>query len=385
MSKRLYLTAWATVVLIAIAAFVYVCFDIRAARNAAISAANEELLQAIADGQSFVANPVEVEGDIIERRLSKSLENEKILAKDKGLETLSAVRTARTAIEDAAKLRRAKQEAESILVAAKMQFDNQNVKDGIRLLKDYLKNSHATKIDEAKSLLAQASTSTSDQDAFDMLVSLDEAEFLEAELKGRVVTPRVTYAGLIVPWKETVDRNISRARKQRADNQLAEERRRENERIAELRKLEVQKRLEKEATETRIAQEKRRTEEQRKEAQLLLEQDRKKAVEAAEETAVRITALVGLSSSTERRELNNAIFAIGNFRKHWEAGTTESPECQKMLREVFVFQNTMLRVLELNKLMGDDPIVTADGRRTDYNTLIKDMLKVIAKYKLLLR
>lgn len=165
----------------------------------------------------------------IERELSQALTNTLATEKKDGESVLMQVRQRRQQLAD-------QQKAVTEWKQAKRLIEENQIPEGIAIIKRCLEGLPIAEKDTAKSLLAEAEAAVSDDEAVGALSALPDVEFDHIKSGGELSDGKVTQPQLVAARRKTIQRNIPKAIEKRQNIRLAEIKKQEEAQAAEQRK-----------------------------------------------------------------------------------------------------------------------------------------------------
>lgn len=229
----------AVVVVLGVAVFLH--FNGKWKQQSRIDAANAEVQEAVKRADGWLKQGSADEGKSVEDRLMSAIAAKDVSGKANADAVLEKVRT-----------RRAELAADSLFDRAKIKLSSKAVPEAVALLNQYVADRHATKIPEARQLLADFDLATSDSAASKTLMAMSEEQFAHFTETGKLDDRKFAHPVLVEIRATALRRNLTadkqrRANQRREEAKIAEANRHKEREEAKLKETEEAKLKEKEA------------------------------------------------------------------------------------------------------------------------------------------
>ncbi len=197
----------------------------RRAEQERIAAANQDVKQAVDKAKRWVQVGKLADADEIEKQLNAAQANTVATEKDSVVPTLMAFDIAR-----------AKRQAGQLLESAVDAIALKRFDQAHDLLRKYVLKEHATEKQKAEKLLAEIAMATSDTDALQTLLVMDDDSFASFS-KGKPPTIELSHPALVEARIASLKKNLAEATRQREDRQKRDDAVREVARIADQKRV----------------------------------------------------------------------------------------------------------------------------------------------------
>ena len=184
-----------------------IAHEIKEANKARIEAANQEVKQIVEKAQRWVQVGKLADADELDKQLNAAHANTVATEKDSVVPTLMAFDIAR-----------AKRQAAQILESAVDAIALKRFAQAQDLLRKYLLKEHATEKQKAEKLLAEIAMATSDSEALQALLVMDDVSFAFFT-KGKTPAIELSHPALVEARITSFKKNLAEATRQREDRQ----------------------------------------------------------------------------------------------------------------------------------------------------------------------
>ena len=232
-----------------------IAIAISSSKQARIEHANQDVRGIVENAEKWIQDGQLTDADKIEERLHAAESAPEATQKSSIVPTLAAFRTAK-----------AERQAAAILKSALKAIDGKEFDKSQALLRQYLDHQYAKERKKAKTLLAEIPPATSDDDALQTLLAMDDTSFASLS-KGDFSVVVLSYPALVDTRIATLKKNLAEATRQREDKQKRAEAAREAARIADQRRVAAAKEaIQRSDERRRLALEKKEAEARNREA-----------------------------------------------------------------------------------------------------------------------
>lgn len=207
-------------------AVIFTAWVFRFTNKANQAAADGRLAHAVTSAQGWIDGTSRADADVVEQQLLKALADEDVTDKTAGEIVMKRLRAQRDALEEQRQIAEgeraaaaAKQDGEraarTILDDAHRRIGDKQVPEAIDALRKYVSHPHATSVDSARVMLAEAEAAISEDGALASLEAMSDADFEQASNTGEISDGAVSHPVLREIRVQTVRRVVATAKQRR--------------------------------------------------------------------------------------------------------------------------------------------------------------------------